>query len=633
MGEQSIKPIVTQEQRKEFLYHLLNDVKALDQMVKDDLFEKDMQRVGAEQEFCIVTKDFRPSTNSLKILKKINDPHFTTELGLFNLELIMNPIGIEKDCFKQMETRLTAYLNKAYKAADNVDNNKVILTGILPTLRNIDMAIENMTPLDRYKTLNNALKEIRGAEFRMLIKGVDELNIKSKSILFEACSTSFQVHLQIPLDEIKDKYNWAQVISGPVMSIITNSPLLLGRELWSETRIAVFQQSIDTRNTSYHLREQKPRVSFGNNWINNSITDVYKDDISRYTAIITSDFEEDSMEVIKKGGAPELRALNLHNTTLYKWNRLCYGITDGKPHLRIENRYIPSGPTIKDEIANALFWVGLMQGMPNEYKEVWKIIPFNDARGNFINASRTGIDTYFNWFGEGISAKKLVKNILIPISRAGLLKSKVDEQDIDYYLDIIEKRVDNNVTGSKWIIRNYRALKKELTADEANVILTSGLYKRQMEGKPVHCWSPIKIEEGRGIAKMYDTLRKVMTTEIFVVHLGDPVELVKNIMQWKNIHHIPVVNKSNKPIGIITNSIIVDAEKLNTKNKLLIVKDIMGAVKVMADPETTLNHAIKIMKSHEVDCLPIIENDELIGIFTKNDLRQIIEKKQHHDKS
>lgn len=633
MGEQSIKPIKTQEQRKEFLYHLLNDVKALDQMVKDDLFEKDMQRVGAEQEFCIVTKDFRPSTNSLKILKKINDPHFTTELGLFNLELIMNPIGIEKDCFKQMETRLTAHLNKAYKAAESVDNNKVILTGILPTLRSKDMAIQNMTPLDRYRTLANALKEIRGTEFRMLIEGVDELNIKSKSILFEACNTSFQVHLQIPLNELIDKYNWAQVISGPVMSIITNSPLLLGRELWSETRIAVFQQSIDTRNTSYHLSEQKPRVSFGNNWIKDSITDVYKDDISRYTAIITSDFEEDSMEVIKKGGTPELKALNLHNTTLYKWNRLCYGITNGKPHLRIENRYIPSGPTIKDEIANALFWVGLMQGMPNQYKKVWKIIPFNDARGNFINASRTGINTYFNWFGEGISAKKLVKNILIPISRTGLLKSKIDEQDIDFYLGIIEKRVNNNVTGSKWIVRNYRALKKELTNDEASVTLTSGLYKRQMEGKPIHSWSPIKIEEGSGIAKMYDTLRKVMTTEIFVVHPGDPIELVKNIMQWKNIHHMPVVNKANKLIGVLTNSIIANAEKLNTNNELLTVKDIMVAVKVMVDPETTLNHAIKIMKTNEVDCLLIVENEELIGIFTKNDLKRIIEKKQLYDKS
>lgn len=633
MGYQQVKPIITQEQRKEFLYHLLNDVKALEQMVSDELFEKNIHRVGAEQEFCLVTQNYRPSTNSLKILQKIDDPHFTTELGLFNLELNMDPVALGRDSFDIMETRLTKYMNKAFKAAEAVDHNKIILTGILPTLRKKDIAIENMTPLDRYQTLNNVLKEIRGTEFRMLIKGVDELNIKSTSILFEACNTSFQVHLQIPLDEIIDKYNWAQVIAGPVLSSMTNSPLLLGRELWSETRIAVFQQSIDTRNTSYHLREQKPRVSFGNSWIKDSIIDVYKDDITRYIALLTSDFEEDSMEVLRKGGIPKLKALKLHNSTLYKWNRLCYGTTDGKPHLRIENRYIPSGPTIKDEIANALFWVGLMQAMPDQYKKIWKIIPFNEARGNFINAARTGLDTYFNWFGRGISAKKLIKTILIPMSRKGLINSGINKTSIEKYLNIIEKRVDNNLTGSKWLLRNYRKLKKEMTNDEANVRLTSGLFKRQMEGKPIYAWNLIDKEEGSSIAKMNDTLRKVMTTEIFVVQIDDLIELVKNIMQWKNIHHLPVVNKENKFVGVLTASLIEKAEKENIDNDLLTVDKVMKKVPIRVDPEMTIEESKEIMKNYGIDCLPIIENEELIGLFTKSDLNRIIKLNAQHDKS
>jgi CBS domain-containing protein len=624
MGHQQVKPIITEEQRKEFLYHLLNDVKALDQMVKGDLFEKNVQRIGAEQEFCIVSKNFRPSRNSLRILEKINDPHFTTELGLFNLEVNMDPVDLKKDCFDKLESRLKGHMNNAYKAADDVDNNKIILTGILPSLGKQDIAIQNMTPLDRYKTLNNVLKEIRGTEFRMLIKGVDELNIKSTSILFEACNTSFQVHFQIPLDEIIDKYNWAQVIAGPVLSSMTNSPLLLGRELWSETRIAVFQQSIDTRNPSYHLTEQKARVSFGNNWVKDSITDIYKDDITRYIALLTSDFEQDSMEVLKKGGTPKLRALNLHNSTVYKWNRLCYGITDGKPHLRIENRYIPSGPTIKDEIANAMFWVGLMQGIPDQYKKVWEIIPFNEARGNFINAARTGLDTYFNWFGRGISAKKLIKTILVPMSREGLLRSGVNKNSIEKYLEIIEKRVDNNLTGSKWMLRNYRKLKKEMTNDEASVRLTSGLYKRQMEGNPVYSWSPLDIEEGSSIAKMNDTLRKVMTTAIFVVQRDDLIELVKNIMQWKNIHHLPVVNKENKLVGVITASLIEQAEQDNADHDLLTVNNIMKKAVIRVDPDTTIEESSEIMKTYGIDCLPIIENEELIGIFTKSDLKRIM---------
>lgn len=631
MGEQVVKPIITKEQRKEYLYHLLNDIKALDKMVEEELFETGTQRIGAEQEICIVSKNFRPSSNSLKILEKLNDPNFTTEIGLFNLEMNMDPYKLKGDCFSKMEQLLHKNLVRANKVSNELDESNLVITGILPTLRKKDIAKKNMTPLKRYKILNDALQEIRGNEFRMLIWGVDELSIKSKTILFEACNTSFQVHLQVELNDIVDKYNWAQIIAGPVLSIMTNSPLIFGRELWSETRIAVFQQSIDTRNTSYHLREQKPRVSFGTGWVRNNITDLYKDDISRYTALITTDFEEDSMEELTKGRIPKLKALALHNGTLYKWNRLCYGITDGKPHFRIENRYIPSGPSVVDEIANAAFWVGLMNGMPEEYRELWKIIPFSDARGNFINAARTGINTYFNWFGEGISAKKLVKNILVPIAKNGLEKAGIAAADIQKYLDIIVGRVDNNVTGSKWIVRNYRTLKKDMSTDAANVTLTAGLFSRQLSGIPIHKWSSIKTEEGQGISKMYDTMRKVMTTEVFVAHRNDLLEVVKSIMTWKNIHHMPVVNKSNKMIGVITKKIIEQAELNNESGDLLIVNDVMGKVKVKVDPETTLDQAKKIMKENKVECIPIVENEELIGIFTKHDLENIVEKKKQND--
>ena len=633
MGTYKVKPIQNAEQRLKFLHHLLNDVQALEEMLDKDVFEKNVQRIGAEQEICIVTENFRPSTNALKILDQINDDHFTTEMGLFNLEINLDPLELTNNCFGQMEKQLNELLKKAHLKADQIEKNRIILTGILPTLRKKDITTENMTPRKRYKILNEAFKKLAKKNFKVVIKGVDELHIKSNNIFFETCNTSFQVHLQVPNDEIIDKYNWAQAIAGPVLSIMTNSPLLLGRELRSETRIAVFQQSLDTRNTSYHLREQKPRVSFGYDWIKDSIIDVYKDDISRYTALITSNFTEDSLDVVQKGGVPKLKALGLHNSTMYKWNRLCYGISNRKPHLRIENRYIPSGPTVKDEMANAAFWVGLMQGMPDTYKEIWNVMPFKDARGNFINASRTGIYTYFNWFGEGISAKKLVGEILIPMARYGLMKCGVSDKEIDMYLDIINERIEKNTTGSKWMVRNYRHLKEQFSNDEANVILTSAMYKREQIGDPVHLWTPISPEEGAGIAKINDTLRKVMTTEIFVVQKNDPIDLVKNIMEWKSIHHLPVVNKKNKLSGLITMSIIEKAQQENLKGELISVGQVMIKCSVKVDPETTIEDAKTIMKRHQIDCLPIIENEELIGIFTKNDLNRVIEKKKYYDKS
>jgi len=620
VGSQSVKAITSQKQRKKFIYHLLNDLDALKKMIDEDLFEKGIQRVGAEQELCIVNKNYRPSLNALKILEKINDSHFTTELALFNLEINLDPVVLAKNSFSEIEKELITLLSKAEKAANYFDNDKILLAGILPTLKKKDLIFKNMTPFDRYEILNKAFKNVRGGDFKLRIRGVDELIINHESILFEACNTSFQVHLQLGLDEIVDKFNWAQAIAGPVLSVMANSPLLLGRELWSETRIALFQQSIDLRNTSFLVREQKPRVSFGHDWVRKSIIEIFTDDISRYSPLVTTDFDEDSMEMLQKGIKPELRALNLHNGTLYKWNRVCYGVKDNIAHLRIENRYIPSGPSVKDEIANALLWIGVMQGMPDKYKNIWKILPFRDARGNFINAARTGMNTYFNWFGKGISAKKLAREVLIPMAREGLQKSNVDAGDIDYYLNIIEERIDKNTDGSKWTIRSKRKLRKVVSRDEANILLTYNMYKNQQQNIPVSKWKLAKVDKAK---ISHDKLYKIMTTELFVVNEDDLVELVKKIMEWKNIQHMPVVNKSNRIIGIITRTKLdqIDIEK--AKCDLIVAKDIMTKDVITATPETLIDDAKELMLAKNIGCLPIIDDDELIGIFTKSDLLKI----------
>lgn len=622
MGSQSVKAIKSSKDRKKFVRHLLNDIEAFEFMIDNDLFEKGIQRVGAEQELCIVDKDFRPSTKALEILEKINDKHYTTELALFNLEINLDPHELKSTCFSDIEKDLTKLLNKGYKVADETENSKIILTGILPTLRKKDLIFKNITPHKRYKTLNNVLKKMKGDDFKLHLQGVDELILKHKSILFEACNTSFQVHLQISTEEAVDKYNWSQAIAGPLLSIMSNSPILLGKELWSETRIALFQQSIDLRNVSHHSREQKPRVSFGNRWVKDSIAELFTDDISRYPPLVTSDLKEDSMESVKKGIMPELTALNLHNGTLYKWNRLCYGVHKNVAHLRIENRYIPAGPSVKDEIANALFWVGVMQGMPKEYEKIWTKMPFYDARGNFVNAARTGINTYFNWFGEGISAKKLVQNILIPIAREGLLKSNIDKNEIEYYLNIIQKRIDNNITGSKWIIRNKRKLRKEVSKYETNVILTEHTYKNQQLNIPISDWKPIDII-GNKSEKKYDKVYKIMTTSLFVVHENDLLKLVLKIMEWNHIHHIPVVNKHNEIVGIIEK---IQLEKLDfTSEKVmnLVAKKIMNKKFDVAKPETSYEKAKELILKTKNTCIVVINEGKLVGIFTKTDLQKI----------
>ncbi len=621
MGSASVKEIKSLSERKDFLYRLLNDIKAFELMIENDLFEKNIQRIGAEQELCLVDKNFQPSKNALQLLDKINDTHFTTELALFNIEINLDPLTLDDKCFTQLDNQLSVLLKKAQNEALKIEENKILLTGILPTIKKKDLSFKNITPHKRYRVLNNVLKKQRGNSFMLRIKGVDELILKHESILFEACNTSFQVHLQIPLHEIVDKYNWSQMIAGPMLSIMTNSPLLLGKELWSETRIALFQQSIDLRNKSHLLREQKPRVSFGTDWLRKSIIELYKDEIVRYTPLLTSDFDEDAVAVLKNGKTPKLQALNLLNGTIYKWNRLCYGINNDIPNLRIENRYIPSGPTVKDEIANAIFWVGVMQGMPNKYKKIYNQVPFNEVKGNFINAARTGINTYFNWFGKGISANRLIKDYLLPMAYKGLVKSKINMNDIKYYLNIIEKRVEAHKTGSVWITKSNRNLRKNLTKDIANTTITSYMYKNQQRGKPIYQWKYIKTAQSINIHIDQSELDKFMTTEVFVVYENDLVELVVKIMQWKNIHHIPVVNSKNKISGIITKT---NLNKIITeKDKLLVAKDIMIKNIITVDSETSIEAARNIMISNKIGCLPILELGELIGILTKNDLEKL----------
>ena len=622
MGSHAVTAIKTQKNRKDFVHHLLNDIEALEYMIKNDLFENGIQRVGVEQELCIVDKDYRPSTNALEILNKINDIHYTTELALFNLEINLDPCELKDTCFSDIEKQLIALLEKGYKVAAETDNNKIILTGILPTLRKKDLIFKNVTPFKRYKTLNKVLKKIRGDDFKLHILGIDELILKHESILFEACNTSFQVHLQVSPEDIIDKYNWSQAIAGPMLSIMTNSPILLGKELWSETRIALFQQSIDLRNVSHISREQKPRVSFGNSWVKDSILELFTDDISRYPPIVFSKFEENSIESLKKGIMPKLKALNLHNGTLYKWNRLCYGVHENTAHLRIENRYIPSGPSVKDEIANALLWVGVMQGMPKKYQKIWKKMSFYDARGNFINAARTGINTYFNWFDKGISAKKLLENILIPMAKEGLLKSKINESEINYYLGIIQKRIDTSTTGSKWIIRNKRKLREKVSKYESNVILTEYIYRNQISNKVISEWDSVDLYENKS-DKKYNKLYKIMSTSIFVVHENDLIKLALKIMEWKQINHIPVVNKRNKIVGVIEKKQLDELDFSSKKVLNMVAKNIMNKDFDVAHPEMSYKKSKELILNTKNTCVAVITEDKLVGIFTKSDLERI----------
>ena len=369
MGDRLAYSNKNREERNQFTKHLLNDVKCLRLMLERGLIESGIKRIGAEQEFCLITKNWRPQNNADELLKSINDPHFTNELAKFNLEANLDPVNLDKDSFTNIEKQLRQLLSRAKIFADDLETH-ILLTGILPTISKTELSMEYLTPKPRYHSLNEMVKEMRGADFSLHIKGVDELSITHDSVLMEACNTSFQLHLQVDPEDFVDSYNWAQAISGPVLGMCANSPLLLGRELWNETRIALFQQSIDTRQSTYALKDQVSRVSFGENWESGTIADIYQNEIAQHKILLTRSIDSDSLADLAEGKIPKLKALRTHNGTIYRWNRPCYGTGDGTAHLRIENRYIPAGPSIKDQMANFAFWIGLMLGKSASYMDL-----------------------------------------------------------------------------------------------------------------------------------------------------------------------------------------------------------------------------------------------------------------------
>lgn len=616
MGEHNVHDNIDQKKRAKYIRHLLDDIKALEMMLEQDLIEKDIVRIGAEQEFCLVNSNWRPAENAQEILKLINDPHFTTELAKYNLEINLDPTELKEDCFSKIENELNQLISKAKVVASQLDT-KILLTGILPTIRKHHLELKYMTPNPRYSALNDILKTQRGTDFELHIRGVDELSIHHKSVLFEACNTSFQMHLQIPPKDFVSSYNWAQAISAPVLGICTNSPLLFGRELWSETRIALFRQSMDIRSSSYALKDRRARVSFSNQWASGSVAEIFKNDVAQHKVVLSRDIVTNSVSELKKGSIPKLQALSLHNGTVYRWNRPCYGVGGGKPHVRIENRYIPSGPTALDEIANFAFWAGLMIGRPSKYDNMPNHMDFRDAKGNFIKAARTGKDTIIKWMGSSISIQNLILKKLLPIAHQGLKIAKINDDDRERFLQIIENRTKGS-TAAEWNVKNYRFLQKNMKKDDALRTLTKSLYQNQESGYPAHKWPVLNAKTLPKMHKTPSLVGHIMSTKLFTVDAYDLANLAIRIMKWKNIHHVPVESKPGKLCGLLTWNQVKDNQ--NKDNNNCVVANIMVKEVITVKPKTTISKAIQIMKKHEIGCLPVVQKKDLVGIITINDV-------------
>ena len=626
MGRQDVATERDSAAIRTFTKAILHDLKALEEMLARGMIESGIRRFGAEQEFFLVDKGWRPATVAVDVLKRLPEGPFTTELALFNLEANLEPKLLTGRCFSSLQVELEELI-ETVRAAAKEEGAEVALTGILPTLAKSDLSLDNMTPMPRYYALNDALNRMRGGAYRLRIEGTDEILIEHDSVMLEACNTSCQVHLQVSSDEFPLFYNVAQVVTAPALAASVNSPLLFGKRLWYETRIALFQQSMDTRSATPHLREMSPRVRFGEKWVKSSVTELFQEDIARFRVLLAGDVDEDPFAVLESGGVPRLKALQTHNGTVYRWNRPCYGVTEGNPHLRIECRALPSGPTTLDEIANAAFWIGLVIGGAREFGDVSRTMDFADAKANFLAASRRGLEAGFHWItGETVGARELILEDLIPLARSGLADLEIEPAEIDRYLDVIEERVESGLTGAVWQLRSLHAMRDQGTKPERLTALTAAIVRRQREGLPGHRWEPAEIWEAGGWRHNFLTVEQYMVTDLFTVHEDEPIELVAFLMDKQNIRHVLVEDDAHRLAGLVSyRSILRLVANAGTPgtSETDPVSSVMEVNPVTVSPETPTLEAIETMRAHKVSALPVEKNGKLVGVVTERDFLPI----------
>jgi CBS domain-containing protein len=614
MGVHKVRALEGAEDRAEFLHRLVQDVQALEYMLEREMFETTPIRIGAEQEVFLVDGEYMPDPRALELLAELDDAHFTTEIGKYNLEINLDPIEVGKDCLRKVREQLEILIRQAQQGATAM-GSKILLTGILPTLTQAHTRSEFLTPVERYAILNKAARNARGSDFQIHIQGLDEVTIMHESVLLEACNTSFQIHLQTTAAEFVGMLNWANAISGPMLATCVNSPLLFGKELWQETRLALFSQSVDVRASSHLLNDSQARVSFDHAWHTGSVADVFKDQIARFKAILTAELGTNSLDLLEEGQIPKLRALCLHNGTVYRWNRPCFGVGEGKPHLRIECRYIPSGPTVLDEVANLAFWLGLMKGMPAAMGHIHEQMDFKDVKTNFLAAARYGLNAPLKWKGGVWTARELVSQVMLPMAKEGLSRIGVDSKDVDFYLGVIQKRIESH-NGAEWTTKCYRNLLKTKKRQEATQLLTELMISNQEKGDPIADWEvPLGAKDSVGFLRV----RHVMNTDIFTLDENDSIEMAVQIMRWKNIHHLPIIKGDRRLVGIISSK---DLETiLNSPDRIAEpIKFIMKRVLVSIEEDKSLEDAKKIMSEYRVHSLPVVDDGKLIGIITSNDL-------------
>lgn len=490
MGKDIQAVTFTREQRQRYREKVTLCLDVFARMLAFSHFEFDKPMTGMEIELNLVGRDYRPRMDNAEVLRRIEDPEYQTELGRYNIEFNVSPRQLLGDSALDLEGELRTSLNEAERRSAELGTH-IMMIGILPTVTPGHFEGEWMSANARYQALNDAVLAARGEDIFLDIEGPsgERLARYADSLAPESACTSMQLHLQVAPGEFADNWNAAQALAGVQVALAANSPFFYGQQLWAETRIVLFTQAADTRSIELKNQGVRPRVFFGERWIT-SIFDLFEENVRYFPALLPELSDEDPVAVLESGGVPALAEMRLHNGTIYRWNRPIYDIVGGAPHLRVENRVLPAGPTIVDAVANALFYYGALRALAHEDRPVWTRMSFGVAEENFLSAAREGIEARLFWPRHGdLPATELVLRHLLPLAHEGLQQWGVSDAVRERYLAVIEGRCLSVHNGASWQIEAVRRLQERgLDRVEALRQMLQRYAENMHANLPVHTW-------------------------------------------------------------------------------------------------------------------------------------------------
>lgn len=476
MGEEIEKSRFKKADFERFQKRLRHETALLMRWFQEGKLQSRRKTVGFELETWLVDKNCTPVPLNEPFVEQLHTPLVTPELSSFNVEIDSSPYAIGKETLRQLHEELEQTWLDCQTCAQTLDS-QVLMIGIPPTLREEMLTLDYMSPLHRYRALNEQVLRLRqGHPFKLDIEGADHLVTSHRDVMLEAAATSLQIHLEVELEQSVRFYNASLILSAPMVALAANSPFLFGKDLWDETRIPLFEQAVSPGHLGDRDKLPIERVTFGKSYVRESLLECFIENLDAYPVLLPTEFKEE---------VEQLPHLRLHNGTIWRWNRPLVGITPQGAHLRIEHRVIPAGPSIVDLIANIAFYLGLVYALATERRPPETQIPFSQARANFYAAAKNGLRAEILWRdGKVVPVRQLLLKKLIPMAKKGLRSLGIDKKEIDHYLgQIIEKRVRSGQNGATWQRRLVE--KRKCTLQE----LTTTYAERQKSGLPVHEWS------------------------------------------------------------------------------------------------------------------------------------------------